>query len=170
MVSTLNLISNGTKESSLGKTTRGQKEYSKEQELKYENKELRNRIRELEHEIRMLTRQTARTRKQFARMDLDRHAYVRDIIQEHYANEVVEQNTQDMLLSLKNTWKCRECSSGHLEIFLYTRQDGTYYYRICSNAPECSNRTKAQKYNDNVKGVIRSVDQVPDKNDRLKKK
>lgn len=140
----------------MGKTTRGHKEYSKEQELKHENRELRNRIRELENDVRQLTRQTARTRKQFARMDLDRHAYVQDIIQEHFHNEEVEQNTQDMLASLKNKWQCRECGTGHLEIFLYTRQDGTFYYRLCNN---CPNRTKSQKYDpDTVTGIMRPKD------------
>lgn len=139
----------------MGKTTRGQKEYSKEQNLKYENKELRNRIRELEHEVRMLTRQTARSRKHFARMDLDRHSYVQDIIQEHFAGEEVEQNTQDMLASLKNKWQCRECGAGQLEIYLYTRMDGTFYYRLCNN---CPHRTKSQKYDpDKVTGIMRQT-------------
>lgn len=151
----------------MGKTTRGQKEYSKEQELKHENKELRNLIRDLEHQVRMLTRSSARSRKQFARMDLDRHAYVQEIIQDHFANEEVEQNTQDMLSSLKNKWQCRECGIGHLEINLYTRQDGTFYYRKCSN---CDNRTKAQKYDaQSVTGIMKP-EPVPEKNDRLKKK
>lgn len=113
----------------MGKARRGDKERSKEQELKHENKEMRNRIRDLEHEVRMLTRQTARSRKQFARIDLDRYSYVQEIVQEHFQNEEVEQNTQDMLSSLKNKWQCRECGTGHLEINLYTRQDGTFYYR-----------------------------------------
>lgn len=152
----------------MGKTTRGQKEYSKEQELKHENKEMRNRIRELEHEVRMLTRQTARTRKQFARMDLDRHAYVQDIIQEHYANEEVEQNTQEMLSSLKNKWQCHDCGVGHLEIFLYTRQDGTFYYRLCNN---CPNRTKSQKYDpEKVTGPMRQPDAPAEEKRSFKKK
>ena len=151
----------------MGKNTRGNKEYSKEQGLKYENRELRSRIRELENDVRQLTRQTARSRKQFARMDLDRHQYVQEIVQEHYANEQVEQNTQDMLSSLKNKWQCRECHAGNLEINLYTRQDGTFYYRHCSN---CDNRTKSQKYDaEKVSGIMKS-EFVPDKNDRLKKK
>lgn len=137
----------------MGKTTRGHKEYSKEQELKHENKELRNIIRDLEHEVRMLTRSTARSRKQLARMDLDRHAFVQDIIQEHYQNEEVEQNTQDMLSSLKNAWQCHDCGIGHLEINLYTRADGTFYYRHCNN---CDKRTKSKKYDpEKVTGIMR---------------
>lgn len=151
----------------MGKNTRGNKEFSKEQELKHENRELRNRIRDLEHEVRMLTRQTARSRKQFARMDLDRHAYVQDIIQEHFQNEEVEQNTQDMLSSLKNKWQCRECGTGHLEINLYTRQDGTFYYRKCNN---CDNRTKAQKYDaQSVTGIMKPEEVVEEKRSFKKK-
>lgn len=138
----------------MGKTRRGDKELSKEQELKHENKELRNRIRTLEHEIRQLTRSGARTRKQFARLDLDRHAFVQDIIQEHYANDKVEQNTQEMLDNMKNTWKCKGCNIGFLEINLYTRLDGTFYYRKCNN---CEKRTPSQRYDENnVTGIMKS--------------
>lgn len=152
----------------MGKTTRGQKEFSKEQELKYENQQLRNKIRQLENDVRQLTRQTARTRKQFARMDLDRHAYVQEIVQEHYANEEVEQNTQDMLSSLKNKWQCHECGIGHLEITIYTRFDGTFYWRKCSN---CAHRTKSQKYDpDKVTGIMRQEDAAPEEKRSFKRK
>lgn len=138
----------------MGKTTRGHKEYSKEQELKYENRELRNKIRELETEIRQLTRSYARTRKNFARMDLDRHAYVSEIVQEHLSKEESEQNTTSILASLKNTWQCFECKNGFLEINLYTRFDGTFYYRKCNN---CLHRTKAQRYYEqNVTGIMKT--------------
>lgn len=137
----------------MGKNTRGNKEYSKEQELKHENKELRNKIRELEGEIRQLSRQYSRTRKQFARMDLDRHAYVQEIIQEHIDNEKVEQNAQDMLQTMKEKWQCRECGEGQLEISVYTRLDGTFYHRVCNC---CPNRTKSQKYDpETVTGIMR---------------
>lgn len=137
----------------MGKNTRANKEYSKEQELKHENEKLRNRIRELESENRQLSRQFSRTRKQFARMDLDRHAYVQEIIQEKIAEEKEEQTAKQVVKSLKDEWACRECGEGHLEITLFNRLDGTFYYRSCNC---CANRTKVQKYDpDQVKGIMR---------------
>lgn len=136
----------------MGKTTRGHKEYSKEQELKHENRNLRNKVRELESENRQLRRQVSGSRKEIARLDLDRHSYVSEIVQEHLANEEAEQSAQDLLHAMKNTWKCHECGNGHLEIHLYTRQDGTFYYRHCNN---CENRTKSQKYDPaSVSGIM----------------
>jgi rubrerythrin len=149
----MNLISEPNIGVTLGKNTRGQKEYSREQELKHENEKLRNKIRQLEGEVRQLSRQYSRSRKQFAKLDLDRHAYVQEIIQEHLAKEEDEQTAQQLVKSLKDEWLCRECGEGHLEITLYTRRDGTFYHRACN---ACSNRTKVQKYDpETVKGIIK---------------
>lgn len=120
----------------MGKTRRGEKEKSKERRLVHENQKLKREISSL--------------RKQLARIDLDRHDYVKNIVEEHYAKEDAEDNTHKMLESMKNYWKCHECKSGYLEINLYTRMDGVFYYRQCS---ECSNRTKSQKYDENVTGI-----------------
>lgn len=136
----------------MGKTRRGDKERSNEQRLKYENNKLKREVSSL--------------RKQLARLDLDRHSYVNDIVQEHLANESEEFSTQDMLDSMKNTWKCRICNEGHLEINLYGKMGDTWYYRKCSN---CDHRTKSQIYTPSVKGIIKEPTE-PDKNDRLKKK
>lgn len=152
----------------MGKSRRGHKELSKEQELKYENREFRRRERDKDNEINKLKREIGSLRKQLARIDLDRYSHVRDIVQEHYANEEVEQNTQDMLSSLKNQWQCHECGTGHLEIYLYTRQDGTFYYRLCNN---CPNRTKSQKYDPNtVTGIMRPKEAPADKKTGFGKK
>lgn len=125
----------------MGKTRRGHKERSREQELKYENQKLRREVSSL--------------RKQLARIDLDRYSHVRDIVEEHYAHEEQEVSTQDMLKSMKEKWRCHDCGIGYLEICLYTRLDGTFYYRICSN---CSKRTKSQKYDESkVQGIIKDT-------------
>lgn len=115
------------------------KEEDQLQKLKRENKNLRDSISKL--------------RKQLARIDLDRYSQVRDIVEEHLAEETQEISAQDMLKSMKNQWQCHDCGVGHLEIHLYTRADGTFYYRLCNN---CPNRTKSQKYDpDKVKGIIK---------------
>lgn len=126
----------------MSKGRRGDKERSREQELKFENRKLRREVSSL--------------RKQLARLDLDRYSQVRDIVQEHYADEEVELNTQDMLESLKNTWKCHECSDGHLEINIYSKLGEPWYFRQCNN---CTNRTKSQPHTPNVKGPVRPAEQ-----------
>lgn len=136
----------------MGKSRRGDKERSREQELKYENHKLR--------------RQVSSLRKQLARIDLDRHSYVKDIVDEHLADQEEITTTEEMLKSMKNEWKCRECGDGHLEIVLYGKMDETWYFRKCNG---CPHRTKSQVYTPNVKGIIKETP-LPDKNDRSYKK
>lgn len=121
----------------MGKTRRGHKEYSREQRLIHENQRLK--------------RENARLRKHLAKIDLDRYSQVKDILQEHYSQEEKETTTYEMLQRLKNEWACRECGTGHLEIMLYNKTSGTWYFRKCNN---CSHRTKSQQYTPNVKGII----------------
>ena len=124
----------------MSRNTRGEKEYSRLQEALHENKKLKREIASL--------------RKQLAKIDLDRYSYVSDIVQEHLAEEKEEQTTTQMLQSMKNEWQCRDCGVGYLEIHLYTRPDGTHYYRMCNN---CSKRTKGQRYEPGkVRGIIKN--------------
>lgn len=136
----------------MGKTRRGDKERSREQELKYENQKLRRTVSSL--------------RKQLARIDLDRYSHVRDMVEEHLADQEEVVTTEDMLKSMKNEWQCRECNGGHLEITLYGKMGQTWYFRKCNN---CPHRTKSQIYTPSVRGIIKEAP-IPDKNDRLKKK
>ena len=129
----------------LGKTRRGHKERSKEQELKYENQKMRREISSL--------------RKQLARLDLDRYSYVKDIVDEHLSENNEEITTTQMLASMKNTWQCKECGIGYLEIILYGGPGGSmHYYRQCNN---CSHRTKGQKYDpDTVRGIVKNTQNI----------
>lgn len=122
----------------MGKNTRGDKEYS--------------RLQEALHENRKLKRENANLRKSLSKLDLDRHSYVRDIVEEHYAREDSETTTMQMLDKLKSQWLCRECHEGHLEITVYTKAGETWYFRQCNN---CKYRTKSQKYTPGVKGLIK---------------
>lgn len=135
----------------MGKTKRGEKERSNEQRLKYENQKLRKEVGAL--------------RKQLARVDLDRHSYVREIVEEHLAQEdqVPEQSTQETLDSLKRKWQCRECQMGHLEIHTFSKMGETWYYRHCSN---CEHRTKAQAYTPSVEGIVKEFAPPPVKGDK----
>lgn len=110
---------------------------------------------ELRHENQQLKREIASLRKQLARIDLDRYSTVKDIIEEHYQLDK-EKEGKEILEKMKKQWECHECGKGHLEIFIYNRTDTTFYYRICSNAPDCTNRTPSKPYTPQVKGIIRN--------------
>lgn len=122
----------------MGKNTRGNKEYSRLQEVLHENNRLKKEI--------------SRLRKQLARLDLDRHSYVRDIIEEHYAKEDQEATAEQLLKKLKEEWRCHSCLEGHLEIVMYSKLGIPWYFRRCSNL-NCGHRTKSQPYSDKVRGI-----------------
>lgn len=125
----------------MGKSRRGVREVSREQRLVHENKQLKRDIQVL--------------RKQLARLDLDRYDTVRELIEEH-TTQNPEQSGDEWLESLKKTWSCRECNNGYLQIFLFNKVGVLHYYRVCSSAPICKNRTKSQKYDPSqVKGIIK---------------
>lgn len=129
----------------MSKNSRGTKEYSRMQEALHENKKLKREIASL--------------RKQLARIDLDRHGYVKDILEEHYGEEQSEKTTEKMLQSLKDQWKCHKCPEGHLEIMLYDKLEETWYFRKCN---KCPNRTVSQKYSpDTVQGIIKQSKVTP---------
>jgi hypothetical protein len=129
----------------LGKAKRGDREFTREKQLVQEN--------------RILKRQVAHLRKTLARVDLGQEN-VKEAIEKNYTEEHA-QTGQDIIEKLKREWKCRwEKCDGHLEIFPYNKMDSTWYYRICSNAPKCKNRTLAQKYDPStVKGIVKKPTQ-----------
>ena len=137
----------------MGKSRRGNKERTREQELKYENKEFRRRERDKDNEINQLKRQVSSLRKQLARIDLDRHSYVREVLEDHYANEEEVVDNAKLLNDLKKSWACKECGAGHLEIILYNKIGETWYFRQCN---QCPNRTKSQVYSPNVQGIMKN--------------
>lgn len=136
----------------MGKSRRGDKERSREQELKFENQRLRRTVSSL--------------RKQLARIDLDRYSHVRDMVEEHLADQEVIVTTEDMLKSMKNEWKCHECGDGYLEITLYGKMGQTWYFRKCNS---CPHRTTSQAYSPSVRGIIKEPIEL-DQNTRPKRK
>lgn len=121
----------------MGKSRRGSKEFSKEQKLAKENKALK--------------RELSKLRKEFARLDLDRFTNVSQMIAEAY-QEGQEEAGQDVINVLKKQWECKECPGGFLEIIIYNKISEPWYYRKCSC---CPNRTKSQKYNPSIQGIIK---------------
>lgn len=126
----------------MGKSRRGEREFGREKKLAHENKRLKQQVSQL--------------RKMLARVDLDRYSNLKETIEKHYQEEQAQQG-QDILDKVKKEWACHECEGGTLEIFLYTKVDSTWYYRICSNSPRCKNRTKAQRYTPDVKGIKKKI-------------
>lgn len=122
----------------MGKSKRGEREFTREQKLVQEN--------------RILKRQVAALRKQLARVDLDRYTNLKETIDKHYQEDNAQEG-RDILEKIKKEWACQQPScEGYLEIFLFTKIDSTWYYRKCNC---CTNRTKAQKYSPDVKGIMK---------------
>ena len=131
----------------MGKTKRGDKEFSREKQLVQEN--------------RILKRQISSLRKQLARVDLDRYSNLKETIEKHYREDEAQQG-QDILDKIKQEWACHEAEcGGFLEIFTYNKMGTIWYYRVCSNAPKCKNRTLAQKHTPEVKGPVKKTTQLP---------
>lgn len=121
----------------MGRSNRGDKEYSRLQQALYENGKLKREISSL--------------RKQLARLDLDRHSYVKDLVEKSYELEE-ELEGKKVLKKLEKQWTCHECARGILEIHIYTKPEGPWYYRRCSN---CAHRTKSQPYVQAVSGILK---------------
>lgn len=125
----------------MGKSKRSNKELSREQRLRHENQQLKREI--------------GRLLKRIARLDLDPYDSVKDAIIEHCHEDSVDQGN-GLLEKMRQKWACKQPGcTGFLEIFVYNKMGSPWYYRLCSNAPVCKNRTKAQKYSQNVDGPMR---------------
>lgn len=122
----------------MGKSKRSHKEFNREQKLVHENKKLKQQIAQL--------------RKQLARIDLDRYDSIRDILRDHM-EEDKPLTHNEILDNLKKAWACNECPTGYLEIIIFTKISSPWYYRQCNC---CTNRTKSQKYDTSVKGIVKN--------------
>lgn len=125
----------------MGKSRKDRYGNTREQKLINENSRLKRLISQL--------------RKQLARVDLDRSADVREIVNKYYELEDAElhaQKEREGLEQLEREWQCNSCNNGHLEIVLINKIDELNYYRKCIN---CTHRTKLQKYSKNVKGILK---------------
>ena len=121
----------------MGKSTRGQKEYSENQKLKHENQKLRRKVSTLQ--------------KQLARLDLSRYNHIKEILQEQI-DEHSSEEASTVMGNLRHHWACHKCDDGVLEVIVFARAGQTCYLRECDT---CSNRTKTKPYHENVKGIFR---------------
>jgi len=113
-----------------------------------------SRIQEFRFEIQRLKRENDLLRKRLARIDLDEYGQLNKTIKKHQKPEK-KQQPNDILDKLRKEWACNEGGcGGFLEIFLYNKQNDTWYFRKC-NETGCKNRTKSQKYTPDVKGILK---------------
>ena len=111
-------------------------------------KELKE-IQALRRENAKLKKQISKLRRVITKIDLDQHAFVKDLLvsQENEDGKHEEITTR---LEKENKWLCHDCEKGVLRIIVVNRRDGTFYFRKCDC---CSKRTKMKKFTEEVEGV-----------------
>jgi hypothetical protein len=108
------------------------------------------RIDRLRQENKRLKHQISSLRKQLSRIDVDRYQNLKELVEAQAKDDASSDKAVQNHKTLQE-WKCHKCHEGHLHIVIVTRRDGVFYYRKCS---QCVNRTKLQKYGPEVKGVM----------------
>ena len=106
-------------------------------------------IRRLRLENQKLRKQMSKLRKHLSRIDIDRYANLKEII-ESQAAEDDGFDTKVELEYLKQKWLCHSCKQDHLRLILVPRADGVFYLRKCGT---CTNRTNLKRYTDEVDGL-----------------
>lgn len=120
--------------SSMGKRSRN-KDYSTEQRLKHENKKLKRQISQL--------------KKLISRINLAEYENLKDaIVQQETENQIEKAILEEK--KKEEAWKCYHCENGILRLKTLGLANGVRYWRKCDN---CSHRTKAKKYTQDVEGV-----------------
>lgn len=114
---------------------RGDKEYDKLQKLQKENEKLKRR--------------NAQLQKIIDRIDWNQYTNVKELMEKHQREDQNEQKAKD-LEKAKKTWECWQCRQGFLKIQIFTRLDGTFYKRKCTN---CDHHTRLKPWNDSVGGI-----------------
>jgi len=136
----------------MGKSKRGDREYTREQRLQKENK--------------ILKRQLARLRNLLDRANLaaEDASHLRRLIK---LQNDEDQAASASLAEADKQWACREMDCvGRLRLVILPRRDGTVYWRKC-DGPGCRNRTKAQRFKPGVIGddgrPMQRADDGPDR-------
>lgn len=137
----------------LAKNTRGKKELDQLQRIKYENDKINRENNQLSRENQKLRKEVSALRKQLMHLDLDRHSWVSEVVQEHLMEQAIEE-PQELMDSLKKKWSCHHCSGGVLEIVIFSKMGEDYYFRQCDS---CEFRTKSQKYSPDIPGIIKDL-------------
>jgi DNA-directed RNA polymerase subunit M/transcription elongation factor TFIIS len=117
---------------------------------RYSDKE-NNQLQRLKHENEKLKRQITSLRKQLSRVDIDRYQNLKELVQQQYEEDQAEFKALKTKQSLRAQWLCHDCGQDVLKIVIVTRRDGDFYFRRCNH---CGKRTKLQRYNDKIEGLI----------------
>lgn len=113
------------------KQQRGDKsDFTLEERLKKENKKLK--------------REVAKLRNLLARVDLERYENLKELVDQQRLEEKLEKARRRKEVK---KWKCHECEEGHMQLMIFNRKDGVFYYRTCTS---CNHRTRMKKYHKDV--------------------
>lgn len=112
------------------KTQRGDKEYDLLEKLKHENKKLKKEVTSL--------------RKVIDRMDIERYENLRELVDQQREEEKRKRKER----AKEKERQCYQCGKGHMQLHIFDRLDGVFYYRACTL---CENRTRMKKYHKDVK-------------------
>src|SRR5574338_988357 len=102
----------------------------------------------LKHENQKLKRQISALRKQIARIDISRYEHIQDMLQKYDEQEVQEKIAKERE-TLKNKWKCCDCTEGYLKLIILDRRDGLKYFRKCDS---CKKQTGVKNYTPDIEG------------------
>lgn len=113
--------------------------------LKKEHTELQKAHKE----IKMLKRQLSRLKKLISRMDIEQYHNIQEA-KEAQSKERNELKKTKTVIDEAAQWRCFSCDEEYLRLVIYKKVHEPYYFRRC---PNCGNRTKGKKFDDNVKGI-----------------
>lgn len=106
-------------------------------------------IQRLQKENEKLKRRISALQKQLARIDLDSHNNVKELV-DKFEQEDYKEEKHSTQKALEEKWKCHKCDEGVLKLILIQRKDKLVYFRKCDS---CDNRTKTQEYTEKVDGI-----------------
>jgi hypothetical protein len=98
-------------------------------------------VDKLKHENQKLKRQISQLRKQLSRLDLNKYANLKELVDKQELEDKHEEK-QKHQEQVKKLWECFECRNGHLLMLTFERRDGVFYYRKCNS---CGHRTQVKK-------------------------
>lgn len=111
------------------RTTRGEKEYDLLDRLKHENRKLK--------------RENASLKKALSRIDIERFENLKELVDQQRQEEKNKEKKKES----QNKWNCYQCGKGHMQLHIFNRRDGVFYYRSCTL---CEHRTRMKKYHKDV--------------------
>jgi len=101
-------------------------------------------------EIKMLKRQLSRLKKLIARINIEEYQNIQEAKEAQMRERIALKKDIETLEDAER-WRCFSCEEDYLRLVIYQKVDQPYYFRRC---PSCGKRTKAQKFNVDIKGPL----------------